>query len=444
MHPALVRRLILPLHERLLGRRTLARAAELELTQWCSAGQLRRLQTRRLRELLESAADHIPFYRERIASAGIDPRRATIDDLQRLPCLTKDEIRPDPRRLCADRVFGGLHVCNTGGSTGEPLPFFIDRSRQAADQAARIRSRRWFGIEPGERELYLWGSPVELSRQDRAKSLRDRLVNQRLLNAFDMTPARMDDFLDQLVAFRPVHLFGYPSSLARLVAHARRRGRTDVPNSLRTVFVSGEWLDPDDRRAIAEFFGVPVADGYGARDAGFVAHECPHGLMHVTADSLIVELLDRDGRPVPPGANGEVVVTHLEAFGMPFIRYRTGDIAVADDRPCPCGRGLPVLRDVQGRRTDLLRTAGGGVAHGLSVIYVLRETPGILQFRVMQRRTGDLDVSVVTNSELADDDRRRLEQSLGRRLGGVCAHVRRVESIPPDPSGKFRYVTSEA
>lgn len=444
MHPALVRRLILPLHERLLGRRTLARAAELELTQWCSAGQLRRLQTRRLRELLASAADHIPFYRERIASAGIDPRRATIDDLQRLPCLTKDEIRPDPRRLCADRVVGGLHVCNTGGSTGEPLPFFIDRSRQAADQAARIRSRRWFGIEPGERELYLWGSPVELSRQDRAKSLRDRLVNQRLLNAFDMTPARMDDFLDQLVAFRPVHLFGYPSSLARLVAHARQRGRIDVPNSLRTVFVSGEWLDPDDRRAIAEFFGVPVADGYGARDAGFVAHECPHGRMHVTADSLIVELLDRDGRPVPPGANGEVVVTHLEAFGMPFIRYRTGDIAVADDRPCPCGRGLPVLRDVQGRRTDLLRTAGGGVAHGLSVIYVLRETPGILQFRVMQRRTGDLDVSVVTNGELADDDRRRLEQSLGRRLGGVCAHVRRVDSIPPDPSGKFRYVTSEA
>lgn len=448
MHPAIVRRLILPLHEALLRRPTLRRLAEFERSQWATEAELRELQTAGLRRLLTFAATRRPFHAERFAAAGIDPARAMPDDLQRLTPLSKADLRANLDRLVVRDIPGGVHRMSTGGSSGQPLTFFVDRSRQAADQAARARSRRWFGIEPGERELYLWGSPLELSRQDRVKRLRDRLYNHRLLDAFALTPARMSAYLAELRRFDPVHVFGYPSSLARLARHAREQGGStpgERPNaSLRAVFVTGEVLDPADRRDIEAYFHVPVANGYGSREAGFIAHECPHGRLHVTADSMIVELLDEQGQPVASDERGEVVVTHLEAFGMPFIRYRTGDVACWDPRPCPCGRKLPVLQRIEGRRTDMLRTADGGHAHALSVMYVLRESPLVREFKVRQRSNLDLDVLLVPAAPVDDVHRRSLTTDLSRRLGGVGVNLTFVDAIPPDPSGKHRCVTAEA
>lgn len=444
MAPSLVRRVILPLHERLCGRDTLGYARDLEVTQWWPADRLRELQTHKLRALLTSAARHSSFFRERISKARFDPARATLDDLHRIAPLTKSDIRQNLDCLAWPAVPGGLHRASTGGSTGAPISFYMDRARQAADQAARIRSRRWFGVEPGDRELYLWGSPVELTAQDRAKTFRDRLMNHRLLNAFEMTTERIRDYVEKLSRFNPVHLFGYPSSLSRLVATARASARHPAAPALRAVFVTGEWLDPADRAAIAEWFRVPVANGYGAREAGFIAHECPQSRLHVTDESLIVELIDASGQPVADGEPGEVIVTHLDNLGMPLIRYRTGDIARRDAEPCPCGRQLSALQQVEGRRTDQLLRKDGGHAHALSVIYVLRETPGIREFKVIQRAGLDLDVALVPDREFDRVDQTSLANRIGRQLGGVDVRLRLVDQIAPEKSGKFRYVVSEA
>ncbi len=444
MAPSFVRRVLLPLHERLCGRDTLGYARDLEMTQWWPADRLKQLQTHKLRALLTSATRHSSFFRDRISDAKIEPAHATLDDLHRIASLTKSDIRQNLDCLAWPAVPGGLHRASTGGSTGSPVAFYMDRARQAADQAARIRSRRWFGIEPGDRELYLWGSPVELTTQDRAKAVRNRLMNHRLLNAFDMTADHIRDYLDELNRFNPTHLFGYPSSLARLVAAARASGRRPRAPALRAVFVTGEWLDPTDRAAIAEWFDVPVANGYGAREAGFIAHECPESRLHVTDESLIVELIDHAGAPVQAGEPGEVVVTHLDNLGMPLIRYRTGDIARRDAELCPCGRQLSVLQHVEGRRTDQLLRKDGGLAHALSVIYVLRETPGIREFKVVQRAGLDLDVALVPDREFERVDQTSLANRLGRQLGGVDVRLRLVDQIAPEPSGKFRYVVSEA
>jgi len=444
MAPSFVRRVVLPLHERLCGRDTLAYARDLEFTQWWPPEKLRRFQTLRLRSLFASAAQHSPFFRNRFAAARLDPEAVTLQDLPRLPPLTKADIRENLDLLTWPAVPGGLRRSTTGGSTGTPVAFYMDRARQAADQAARIRSRRWFGIEPGDRELYLWGSPVELTTQDRVKSLRDRLMNHRLLNAFDMTPGQMRDYLAQIDHFNPAHVFGYPSSLARLVSLANSIGHRSAAPALRAVFVTGEWLDPADRQALADYFRVPIANGYGAREAGFVAHECPQSRLHVTDESLIVELVDAAGQPVPDGEPGEVVVTHLENLGMPLIRYRTGDVARRDPNPCPCGRGISVLQQVEGRRTDQLMRKDGGTAHALSVIYVLRETPGVREFKVVQRAGLDLDVALVPDCEFDRVDQASLASRLGRQLGGVDVTLRLVDQIASDRSGKFRYVVSEA
>lgn len=441
MHPLIVKNLILPIHEAMLGRPMFARLREFETSQWWSADRLQSLQEKKLRALLTRAAQRCPFYAERIRDAGIDPTTATLESLRQLPTLAKSEITANIDTMIDPIIPGGLFDLTTGGSTGRPLAFKIDRNRQAADQAARARTRRWFDIEVGERELYLWGSPVEQAAQDRAKTLRDRLTNHRLLNAFCMTPAMMSHYIDVIHGFDPVHLFGYPSSIAQLVRHAVRIGRPICNTSLKAVFVTGELFLRADRAIIEEFLPVPVADGYGSREAGFIAHQCPAGSYHVTMESVIVELLDAHGHSVADGRPGEIVITHLDALGMPFIRYRTGDIARRTSGTCDCGRGLECLERIEGRQTDMLRTLDGGYAHALSVIYILRDEPCVEAFKVVQQPNCDLDVAIVPRGNLDRDSGDRIARGLRRQIGdGADVRIRMVEAIPAESSGKYRYV----
>ncbi len=445
MHPLLVRRLVLPVHELLLRRPTFRVLRELERSQWWPAARLRELQTAKLRRLLHHAARVSAFYRDRIRKAGIDLDHMRLDDLPRLATLSKAHIRAHGDEMTDATVAARMTPYTTGGSTGETLHFKIDRGRQAADQAARARTRRWFGIEPGERELYLWGSPVELAAQDRLKLLRDWLTNHQLLSAFNMTSARMSRYMREIGRFDPTHIFGYPSSLARLFRHASQCGQRLGGRALKAVFTTGELLLPADRAIIEEAVSVPVVDGYGSREAGFIAHQCPHGRYHLTMESLVVELLDDEGGPVSGTDSGEVTVTHLDALGMPFIRYRTGDLARWSAEPCACGRSLRCLDIVEGRKTDMLRTSDGGYAHGLSAIYVLRAEPGVRQFKLVQQADLSLDVSVVADGNLHDRRQDALRDQLRHRVGpDVDVRLRLVSEIEPDPSGKHRHIVCRA
>jgi phenylacetate-CoA ligase len=359
--------------------------------------------------------------------------------------LHKADIRTHERQMIWNAAPGGLHRHSTGGSTGEPLLFYFDRQRQAYDQAARMRTHRWFGADVGQREVYLWGAPVELRRQDRLREWRDRWTNQLLLSAFNMSPRRIDSYLDRIERFDPVSVFGYPSTLAHLARHAARCGRRLNLTRLCAAFVTGETLTPADRQAIADYFGAPVADGYGSRDGGFIAHECPHGGMHLMDESIIVEVLDDECCPVGPGGSGRVVVTHLDSYGMPFIRYETGDLARAadPDEPCACGRGLSRILALQGRQTDLLVSKDGTVRHALSAIYVLREQPQIERYRVVQQRDHSVRVEVVCPDGLDEGLNRTIRDGLQRQLGDdTPIEVIPVPEIPPEESGKYRPVVS--
>lgn len=443
MNAVVARKLICPFHERLLSRPTFRYLRELQTSQWTSPDGLRELQRRKLADLLRHAANHTPFYRRRFRDAGVnvisdDP----FDCLAALPLLDKHTIRAQRDDLTWPDAPGGLHELSTGGSTGEPLRIVVDRRRQAYDQAARARSHNWFGVRIGDPELYLWGSPIEPNGTDRIKRVRDWLFNHRLLDAFEMSPERMDDYLDEFDAFRPVALFGYPSSIALLVAHARRCHWTLDTSRLRAVFVTGEVCLRRDRESIAEYFGVPVADGYGSRDGGFIAHECPLGSMHITAENVVVEVFDGD-RPVESGASGEIVVTHLDAYAMPLVRYRTGDVGRLRSDRCACGRGLPVLDVVEGRVTDMLHLPDGTAKHALCVIYPLRELPGIERFRVVQGEDYGITIEIVRHHGGDVVKRQDVARAVRSVLGeGVDVRVSFVDAIAACDSGKHRYVVS--
>ena len=446
MNPTLVRGVLYPGLELLRSRRTFDNLDELERTQWWSPDELGALQRTKLRDLLSHAADHCPYYRELFETGGLDPRGPDPwAVLGKLPLLDKSTIRARRSDLTWPGAPGGVQVSVTGGSTGEPLRFHFDRRRQGYDKAARMRTHRWFGADVGEGEVYLWGNPLETRAGDRLKSLRDRLTNELLLSAFDLTAERMAVYLDRIARFDPRCIFGYPSSLMLLCRYGRSIGRTGGSPSLRVVFVTGELLDDVQRRTIAEYFSVPVANGYGSREAGFIAHDCPHGRMHVTDENVIVEVLGDDGRSMDAGDCGEVAVTHLDAYAMPLIRYRTGDVGRRITGACGCGRGLSCMDIIGGRRTDHLVATDGTLMHGLSLIYVLREIDGVARFQIRQDALGAVEIRVVPTETLDDGDRRRIERGARDLLGpDVDVGLRLVERIDTTASGKFRCVISDA
>lgn len=440
----LVSRIFYQLHEAVMRRSTFAYLAELEKSQWYTMAQVENLQLSKLSQLLHAAVKHCPWHAQRIQDTGLDlTQPLSFESLRRLPIMTKGDARAHGKDMVWLGVPGGAYKYNTGGSSGEPLIFYYGRRRQASDAAGRMRARRWWGIEPGEKEVYLWGAPVELSKTDLIKHLRDRLLNQLVLNAFTMSASCMDAYCKAIQDFRPRCIYGYASSVALLAAHARERGFKFRLPELRVVCTTGEPLYPHQRELIAKVFGVSVANEFGSRDIGFTAHETPEGQMLLMSESIILEVLDANGQPVAPGEMGEAVMTGLESFAQPFIRYRTGDMVRLSPEPCRAGRGLHVIAEVLGRSTDFLVRADGTIMHALAGIYVLRTIEGVAEFKLVQHTVDRIEVQVVPAAGWKDLAKLQIEQGLRQRLGPETrVEVRLMDAIPPEASGKHRYVVS--
>ena len=436
---------LFPLHEALKGHRSVAVRKRLEVSQWWPQAQLEAARVQRLREFLGVIGQRVPYYRDLFKARGFDPKSlGSVADLARLPLLTKADIRAHTDTLKADD-HGPISRYNTGGSSGEPLVFYIGRDRKSHDVAAKWRATRWWGVDIGDAEAVVWGSPIEQGTQDRIRALRDRLLRTELLPAFEMSEVKLDGFIAALRRQRPRMLFGYPSALAHIARHAKSRGVAMNDLGIAVAFVTSERLYDEQRTIIGEVFGCRVANGYGGRDAGFIAHECPSGSMHLSAEDIFVELIDAVGQPVPPGQSGEIVVTHLATRDYPFVRYRTGDIGVMDGEACACGRGLPRLSEIQGRSTDFVVADDGTVMHGLSLIYVIRDLAGVKSFKVTQETRRLTRVELVTETGFDPAATQAIVAGFKRRLGAaVEVQVQLVPAIAPEKSGKYRYIVSHA
>jgi phenylacetate-CoA ligase len=445
LYTSFAAKLLFPVHERLKHHDTVALRRKMEAAQWWSAQRLEEFQLGRLRTLLLDAGSNVPYYRALFAQIGFEPSRLQqISDLQQLPFLNKEIIRANTQALKHDHA-QSLARFNTGGSSGEPLVFYIGKKRVSHDVAAKWRATRWWGVDIGDPEIVVWGSPIELGKQDRLKHWRDRLLRTQLLPAFEMSESKLDKFIATIRSVRPKMLFGYPSALTHIARHAQNRGVDMTDLGIKVAFVTSERLYDDQRATIGLVFGCKVANGYGGRDAGFIAHECPSGGMHITSDDIVVEIVGDDGKVLAPGTAGEIVVTHLSTNDFPFVRYRTGDIGVLGTVPCSCGRGLPLLQEIQGRSTDFVIAADGTVLHGLSLIYILRDLVGVKSFKVIQESKDLTRVLLVTDSTFTSDSTASIVKGFKTRLGAdVKVVVDLVDNISAEKSGKFRYIISHA
>ncbi|MHB9101391.1 MAG: phenylacetate--CoA ligase family protein [Sulfuricella sp.] len=444
IYTRVVSSVLFPLQEQLKHHNTVAVRRAMERSQWWPAAQILQWQIDSLRAFLCGVQNHVPYYHDLFARIGFDPREVIdLAGLSRLPFLTKEVIRAQTEALKADNA-QGLARFNTGGSSGEPLIFYIGKERVSHDVAAKWRATRWWGVDIGDPEIVVWGSPIELGSQDRVRQVRDKLMRTKLLPAFEMSADNLDKFVADIRAMRPKMLFGYPSAIAHIARHAEARGIAMNDLGVKVAFVTSERLYDDQQAQIEKTFGCRVANGYGGRDAGFIAHQCPSGGMHITAEDIIVEIIGPNDEVLAPGQSGEIVITHLATREFPFIRYRTGDVGVLDDQLCACGRGLPLLKEIQGRTTDFIVAQDGTVMHGLALVYVVRDLPGVKEFKIVQENLDLTRVFLVTGAPFQPESVQTIIAGFKRRLGtSVDIQIEHVAEIPKEASGKFRYIISK-
>ena len=326
IYTSLISGILFPFHERIKKHDSVKVRKEMESSQWWDDKLLREFQFSKLCQLLKHAQIHVPYYRKLFSETGFKPENIrSISDLTQIPLLDKPIIRTNSEEIKSE-IARDLDRFNTGGSSGEPLIFYIGKKRVSHDVAAKWRATRWWGVDIGDPEIVVWGSPIELNVQDNIRILRDQLFRTKLLPAFEMSEQKLDSFLEQIRAMRPKMLFGYPSALSHIAAHAEAKGKDMNDLGIQVAFVTSERLYDEQRLQINRTFGCPVANGYGSRDAGFIAHECPQGGMHITAEDIIVEIVSPNGKSLPPGESGEIIVTHLShrrfsLYPLPYGRY---------------------------------------------------------------------------------------------------------------------------
>jgi phenylacetate-CoA ligase len=450
----LVRDLVFPAIERVQRRPTLQMLAEAKRTQWWSHDALVALQVRELDRLLTHCWNHNKFHRDRMAACGLEPGAIRgLDDLARLPLLTKDEIRAAGAAIRSDAPPFAAVKKATSGSTGDAFSFEYNVESRHWRDVTRIRAYEWAGYPVGARSLHYWGQRVVTStRKQRWKATVDHAIKrEHYVDSTARGDADLARAIETIRQLAPDVIVTFPQAGADL---ARFIVRKDIERDWGTIPVicGGERVFAPDRAVLGEVFG-PVFETYGGRETMLIGAECEvHDGLHVAMENLIAEIIVRepDGtvRPAAPGETGEVALTDLHNLFMPFIRYLNGDQAVqrAVER-CSCGRGLHRIGPVDGRVADTLRDGRGNRVGGLVFEFLFREMIDVArQIQVVQAKQGDITVKLVLNEkrgELPPAKRAMVQSVFDRYLPGVSFTIQVVDDIPLTAGGKRRLVMTE-
>jgi phenylacetate-CoA ligase len=433
------------LYEGGLKRRPIFRIwRELEASQWHDAESLEALRSARLRALLEHADRHSPWFREQWRAQGLSPAAVrTTADLVHWPVIDRETIRANRAEMRSTRPGHRLLPKATGGSSGVPLQFDLDTVSYDHRLAAWHRGYGWAGAAPGTRQWYLWGVPPAATSDWSLRKARwyDRLYRRTTTSCFSLAESEVHRFATALSRARPDAIVAYTGALhafARMLeAHGIR------PYRPASIVVGAEQLHDFQRETIERVFGAPVFETYGSREFMLIGAECEaHQGLHLTAEHLVVELLDDDDQPVPAGVEGDVVITDLTNAGLPFIRYRNGDRAIAAVGDCSCGRTLPRLARVTGRRLDILTTPEGRQLPGEFFPHILKEFSAVQRFQVEQVDPAYVTIRIVAPA-WSSSDAERLEQEVAAVAGGTLeVRVEQVSDIALTGAGKLKVVVN--
>lgn len=450
MYRWITRHLLVPLLDFWRGTKTRQCRRELEESQWWPRDKILELQNERLRKLINYAYERVPYYRRIFDKRALKPgdiERA--QDLVKLPVLTKRLIRDNFDDITA-QGFPSQEVISTstGGATGETLKFYStkDTSRNWGSAAAR-RIQGWAGYEAGDKVIEFRVLPPYRSRKRRLGEAITRFFGRILvIDTREMSPERLLLLARKLEAFKPAFIRGYPSAIYLLARLMEREGKPRLRP--RAIIPFGEQLYDYQRELFTKVFRCEIYNWYSAHEASTMTGECSeHSGYHITAENHIIEIVDDEGKPVPVGGEGRILVTNLHNYAMPFIRYDIGDVGALSDKACPCGRGLPLLAKLGGRTLDFIRTKSGEPIPGLALPWAFLVHLGVEQFQMVQETEGEAVLKVVLDREYPreykDEITKKVRDIYKGKIGeDLDITVEFVDQIPTNKAGKRSFVIS--
>ncbi len=424
---------------------------QLERSQWWPAYVLRQGQLRQLEALLVFAARTVPFYRKRLmAFRDLKPGGLTWEAWRRIPLLGRGDIQSagdalETRNL--PKIHGPAWSSASSGSTGEPVKFKLTPVTSQFLRAANLRFHIWHGRDFAAKTASInrFGDrQAALSSENRGVPWAPGYGVGQMV--FLDIQAPVEAQLEWLTRQQPKYLLTLPWNLRQLVRASVERGIA-FP-SLRETATLGEVVDADLRAECRNAWGIGVADSYSCEETGVIALQCPdHPVYHVQSECALVEVLDEDGRPCRPGETGKVVITDLHNLATPLIRYELGDFAKRGEA-CACGRGLPVLDRIMGRRRNRLILPSGGElwpAHNTIFTNALGHAiPEMHQGQIVQRTLRDIEVRLVVRAPVTPDQEERARAALRASVSDEFEYrFVYVDALARSSSAKVEAVVSE-
>ncbi len=423
----------------------LALQHQLDRSQWWPPETLRALQFRQLERLCVHAARTVPFYKDRLGKAG-RPGGLSPETWDRVPVLKRAEVQEAGQDLLSRLIpkgHGKLGDITTSGSTGRPITVKATGVVSLFFQAINLRYHLWHGRDLSQKVAaiqVLKGQMLKAAEQGKPALWPPGFNTGKMYYCPIDKP--LGEQLEWLSGLEPAYLLTYPSNLRALLQKAGESGMK-VPG-LREISTMGEVLDPDIREACQRLWGIPVIDVYSAQEVGMIALQCPdHTHYHVQAENVYVEVLDGDDKPVKPGRVGRLVVTDLHNFATPLIRYEIGDYAEAGG-PCPCGRGLPVLKRIQGRTRNMATLPNGEQVWPRIGSSRLSRIAPVRQIRLVQRSLEEIQIDLVVARPLTGEEEEKIKEAIGKGFGHTFRLVfNYMDEIPRAASGKYEDFRSE-
>lgn len=439
--PVVTRRLVHPLRKIVSGyQRQVAQCeAKLEQSQWRSRDHLMDMQQRRFRELCIEANRYSPFYTRMFREIGIDPARLTLDQVTQLPILERQTIKenfPDITNSSMEK--NELIEQSSGGSTGEPVHILRTTMSFMEGQAIKQRSYRWAGWQPGDRHHWFWGAYFDAPSKTFKERLWTRLYNRKFINAYSLSEELFESYYSQARRRIPYLLESYSNILFEFARYIERTEK-DCLNIPAIVSSAGKLFD-FQRELIQRTVGAHVFDRYGCREMDGIANECEfHNGLHINMERFIVEIdsPDEDGF-------GDIIVTDFASHGFPLIRYRIQDRGRMSKLLCPCGRGLEILSELQGRSVDTVRTPSGRIITGVLFPQIFIRYPNIIVGQVVQHKIDEIEVLIRVDSKPSDEMLEALRSEIESYTGPeVSVRISIVDQLVTNPTRKHRFVISK-
>jgi phenylacetate-CoA ligase len=413
--------------------------------QYLSSDEIQHINWSKRRNLLADAYERSPFYRKKYISVGLHPSDVKRpEDFEKVPCLTREELRSNGDQiLTSDAKSGFLATKTTGGSTGVPVRVMFDK--RVPTEAIGWRMMSWWGIEPHMDGAYVW----RMQRTTHWGMCLNRVLwwptAKLRMDAASMSEESMRRFISRFCVMRPPLLQGYTGAIHHLALEIASEGLT--VHSPKAVWVTASPMSEAQRQSISRAFRAPVYDQYGSCEVGWYAAECrERNGLHINSDTVHIEFTDRERRAAAAGETGDIVVTDLHNTVFPLIRYVNGDRGRALPGRCACGVALPLMDQVRGRASDMIRLPSGRAISGEYLTTIFDAFPdAVKQFQVRQDADASITVLYVQNSEYSGLPvvLRNVRSSLETKTHHeVTVSLKEAKAISHD-RGKHRFVISD-